>query len=67
MTEAEATELAQKIEAYWRERGCDVTVVPVRTEYDPKLRCVRYEIQSNLVNGMCANCLGKDAAAAKAA
>lgn len=67
MKEAEAIELAAKIEAFWRAKGCDVTVVPERTVYDPKLRAVRYEIRSNLVNGMCPHCLGKDAAALKAA
>ena len=67
MTEQEATDLAKKIETYWRERGCDVIVVPERTEYDPKLRGVRYELRSNLVNGLCAQCLGKGAAADRAA
>lgn len=67
MTESEAIELAAKIEAYWQAKGCDVTVVPERTVYCPKLRAVRYEIRSNLVNGMCPHCLKRDSAALKAA
>ncbi|MEO0467399.1 MAG: hypothetical protein AAF216_12730 [Pseudomonadota bacterium] len=67
MTEHEANELATKIEAYWRAKGCAVTVVPERTVYDPKLRAVRYELRSNLVNGACPNCGGKGAAGSKAA
>ncbi|MEM1106992.1 MAG: hypothetical protein AAGH87_11450 [Pseudomonadota bacterium] len=53
MIQSEAERLATKIETYWRERGFDVTVVAERMEYDPKLRAVRYEIRSNLINGLC--------------
>ena len=51
MTRNEAEALAAKIQTFWRDRGCDVTVMTERMEYDPKLRAVRYEIRSNLVNG----------------
>lgn len=68
MNEREATQLAEQIMAYWRGRGCNVTVVPERTEYDAKLRCVRYELRSNLVNGKCPDCAaGKCQNATKAA
>ncbi|MEM1151306.1 MAG: phosphoglycolate phosphatase [Pseudomonadota bacterium] len=52
MTKEEAEALALKIEAYWREHGCHVVVVAERMEYDPQLRAVRYELRSNLINGL---------------
>lgn len=60
MKKEDAEALAERITAYWAERGCEgVTVVPERTEYDPALRAVRYELRSNLVNGKCPYCVGK--------
>lgn len=59
MNKEDAEELAGRIAAYWAQRGCNVTVVPERTEYDPALRAVRYELRSNLVNGKCPHCAGK--------
>jgi len=56
MTKEKAEKLALRIEAFWKEKGCDVTVVAERMEYDAKLRAVRYEIRSNLVNGGCPCC-----------
>ncbi|MEM9739884.1 MAG: hypothetical protein AAF829_08440 [Pseudomonadota bacterium] len=56
MTKDEAQTLALRIQTFWREKGCDITVVAERMEYDPKLRAVRYEIRSNLVNGQCPVC-----------
>lgn len=52
MTKNEAQGLARRIEAFWLARGCHVNVVAVRMEYDPRLRAVRYELRSDLVNGL---------------
>ena len=56
MTKDQAETLAKKIQSYWEQRGCAVTVVTERMAYDPHLRAVRYEIRSDLVNGLCPNC-----------
>lgn len=47
-----ARELQAKIEAYWKERGHEVRVDVVPTEYDAKVRSIRYDVRSGLVNGL---------------
>ena len=47
-----ARELQAKIEAYWKERGHEVQVDVVPTEYDANVRSVRYDVRSGLVNGL---------------
>jgi len=46
-----ARQLQAKIEAYWQERGYQVQVDVVPTEYDAKVRSVRYDVRSAMVNG----------------
>ena len=47
-----ARELQQRIEAYWTARGYTVQVDIVPSEYDPKVRSVRYDVRSHMRNGM---------------
>lgn len=47
-----ARELQAMIEAYWQERGHKVQVDVVPTEYDAKVRSIRYDVRSQMVNGM---------------
>ena len=47
-----AERIKAKIEAYWAERGHDVFVALESRGYHPSVRAVRYELRSNLVNGL---------------
>jgi len=47
-----ALELKQKIEAYWRERGCDVMIVLHNVGFHPAIRAARFDVRSDMVNGM---------------
>lgn len=47
-----ARELQQRIKDYWLERGYDVEVDVVPSEYDEKVRSVRYDVHSHMRNGM---------------
>lgn len=47
-----ARELQQRIKNYWSERGYDVEVDVVPSEYDAKVRSVRYDVRSHMRNGM---------------
>lgn len=51
-TETEALELLERIKAYWRERGYDVTGYVRPAGYSSRLRSTVYEIETNLVNGV---------------
>ncbi|MEM1086151.1 MAG: phosphoglycolate phosphatase [Pseudomonadota bacterium] len=51
-----ARELQAKIEAYWKDRGHEVQVDVVPTEYDAKVRSVRYDVRSGLLNGLPRKC-----------
>ena len=47
-----ARRLKARIEAYWAERGYDVSVVLVEAGFMPAMRSARTDVRSNLVNGM---------------
>ena len=47
-----AHELKERIEAYWRERGYDVTVDTVQSGFTGVMRSVRYDVRSAMRNGM---------------
>lgn len=51
-THAGADVLRRKIESYWKERGCDVMVTLHNVGFHPAIRAARYEIRSDLVNGL---------------
>ena len=47
-----ADSLRRKIEAYWKERGSDVLVTLHNAGFHAAIRAARYEIRSDLVNGL---------------
>lgn len=47
-----ALELKRRIEAYWAERGQDVTVLLHNVGFHPAIRAARFDVRSDLVNGM---------------
>lgn len=47
-----ANELKTRIEAYWRSRGYEVQVNLVEAPFSPAIRSARYDIRSELVNGL---------------
>ena len=47
-----ALKLKRAIETYWRDRGCDVIVYLREAPFSPALRCARFEVCSDMVNGM---------------
>jgi hypothetical protein len=44
--------LKARIEAYWRERGYEVQVTLAAASFTPALRAARFDIRSELVNGL---------------
>lgn len=44
--------LKAKIEAYWRERGHTVMVALHNVGFHPAIRAARYDVRSDMVNGM---------------
>jgi hypothetical protein len=40
------------IEAYWRERGQDVMIALHNVGFHPAIRAARYDVRSDMVNGM---------------
>lgn len=44
--------LKTRIEAYWRERGHDVQVILVQAAFTPALRAARYDVRSEMTNGL---------------
>ncbi len=46
-----ARALQERIREYWSDRGYDVTVDVVASEYDAKVRSVRYDVRSQMLNG----------------
>lgn len=44
--------LKQRIELYWRERGCNVHVLLHNVGFHPAIRAARYDVRSDMVNGM---------------
>ena len=49
---AGAEKLKARIEAYWRERGCEVQVTLVPAGFTAALRAARYDVRSELLNGL---------------
>lgn len=47
-----ASILKQKIEAYWRARGHNVQVMLHNVGFHPAIRAARYDVRSDLVNGL---------------
>jgi hypothetical protein len=44
--------LKARIEAYWRERGHTVTVALHNVGFHPAIRAARFDVRSDMVNGM---------------
>jgi hypothetical protein len=44
--------LKARIEAYWRARGCEVQVTLAPASFTPALRAARFDIRSELLNGL---------------
>lgn len=51
-TRAGAQHLKSKIEAYWLERGHKVSVQLHNVGFHPAIRAARYDVRSDMVNGM---------------
>lgn len=47
-----ADALKEMIEAYWRKRGYEVDVILVPAAFTPALRAARYDVRSQMINGM---------------
>jgi hypothetical protein len=47
-----ASALKAKIEAYWRERGHNVMISLQNVGFHPAIRAARYDVRSDMVNGM---------------
>ncbi|MGE3928872.1 MAG: hypothetical protein AB7G05_01835 [Hyphomonadaceae bacterium] len=47
-----AQALKDKIEAYWRERGLDVMFSMQNVGFHPAIRAARYDLRSDMINGM---------------
>lgn len=47
-----AMALKAKIEAYWRERGQDVMIALHNVGFHPAIRAARYDVRSDMINGM---------------
>ena len=47
-----ANALKAKIEAYWRERGHSVQVMLHNVGFHPAIRAARFDVRSDMINGM---------------
>lgn len=47
-----AVALKEKIESYWRERGQDVMLSLHNVGFHPAIRAARFDVRSDMVNGM---------------
>ncbi|MGH6949320.1 MAG: hypothetical protein ACREH4_00450 [Vitreimonas sp.] len=47
-----ALALKAMIEAYWRDRGQDVTIALHNVGFHPAIRAARFDVRSDMVNGM---------------
>lgn len=47
-----ALRLKERIEAYWKERGYDVTIELHEAGFMPAMRSARTDVRSNMVNGL---------------
>lgn len=61
-----AHSLKVKIEAYWAERGHKVQIMLHNVGFHPAIRAARFDVRSDMVNGMPRAASGKKAAAAPA-
>lgn len=59
-----ANALKAKIEAYWRERGASVQVMLHNVGFHPAIRAARFDVRSDMVNGMPRNASAKGRPAA---
>ncbi len=50
-----AERLKAQIEAYWSDRGLDVTVNLVQAGFLPSMRSARTDVRSNMINGVPSN------------
>lgn len=55
-----ATALKDKIEAYWRERGHSVSIQLHNVGFHPAIRAARYDVRSDMVNGLPRGRRGKE-------
>ena len=60
-----AMALKEKIEAYWRERGQNVMIALHNVGFHPAIRAARYDVRSDMVNGMPRGALGGKEAQAR--
>lgn len=51
-TEAGARRLKTRIEAYWARQGYRVKVTVTEAEFNPAMRSTRFDLRSDLVNGL---------------
>ena len=47
-----ALALKARIEAYWRERGQDVMIALHNVGFHPAIRAARFDVRSDMLNGM---------------
>ncbi len=59
--------LKAKIEAYWRERGHTVMIALQNVGFHPAIRAARFDVRSDMVNGMPRTAVQARRAAAKPA
>jgi hypothetical protein len=61
-----AQALKAKIEAYWRERGHNVMIALHNVGFHPAIRAARFDVRSDMINGMPRSVVAKNGAAAPA-
>jgi hypothetical protein len=64
---AGAEALKARIEAFWQERGYAIQVTLVMAAFTPTLRSARFDVRSELVNGLPRKCCARGSGFAKAA
>ncbi len=52
ITHGQASELLERIKAYWADKGYEVSGAIVEAGYSARLRSTVYEVQTDLVNGL---------------
>jgi hypothetical protein len=60
---AGAETLKARIEAYWRERGYEIQVTLAAAAFTPALRASRFDIRSELIDGLPRACCSRAKAA----
>jgi hypothetical protein len=60
---AGARALKSRIEQYWRERGHEVMVVVMDAGFHPALRATRFDVRSDMINGLPRRSIKRDQAA----